>query len=73
MCTEINELCRNLAPLDTTFEDDWGEWKPRSSSKCNWRRGRSKSMKQLTGPQVDHTTGTGNSDILKIFPYPNNN
>ena len=46
-------------PTDTTFEDDWGAWKPRSGNKCNWRRGRSRGKKQLTGPQVDHTTGTG--------------
>eukprot|EP00794_Sanderia_malayensis_P016171 gene16171-17794_t len=56
-------VCRDAKCLpglvDTTFEDDWGIWKPRSGNLCNWRRGRTRGNQQLTGPQEDHTTGLG--------------
>ena len=55
--------------LDTTFDDDWGAWKPRSENSCNWRRGRSRGRKQPTGPQVDHTTGTGDIEFVEFLSY----
>lgn len=55
-------------PANCNFESGFCLWRSATFADMNWLRNRGQTPSRQTGPDGDHTTGTGMSNVLIVLP-----